>query len=310
MAGAISGTFLTYSAIGNREDLADMIYNIDPVEVPFQGMIDKNKASAVLHEWQTQALAAAAQNAQLEGDEAAFVAVTPTARVNNRCQIARKTVIVSGTQDAVDKAGREGEMAYQMVLKNKELRRDMEFDLCGNQAPVTGSSAVARQLRPLCGWYATNTSRGATGANGTTSAAAGDGTQRAFTEALLKPVLQSIWVNGGKPDKLMVGPTQRVIVSSFTSNITRYQDTSDKKLTTALEIYDYDFGSITVVPNRFQRDRDVHILQSDLWALSYLRKPFTKDLAATGDAEKGMVITEYTLEARNEKGSGIVADCS
>jgi hypothetical protein len=303
-------TFLTFSAIGNREDLVDMIYNIDPVETPFQSRIDKNKASAVLHEWQTQALAAAAQNAQVEGDEAAFTAVTPTVRVNNRCQIARKTVAVSGTQEAVDKAGREGEMAYQMVLKNKELRRDMEFDLCGNQAPVTGSSAVARQFRPLCGWYATNTSRGATGANGTTALAAVDGTQRAFTEALLKPVLSSIWVNGGKPDIAMVGPTQRVIFSSFTSNVTRYQDTSDKKLTTSLEIYDYDFGSITVVPNRFQRDRDVHILQTDLWAISYLRKPFTKDLAPTGDAEKGMTITEYTLEARNEKGSGIVADCS
>ena len=310
MAGALAGTFLTYSAIGNREDLADMIYNIDPVEVPFQGMIDKAKASAVLHEWQTQALAPAAQNAQLEGDEAAFVPVTPTVRVNNRCQIARKTVIVSGTQEAVDKAGRESEMAYQMVLKNKELRRDMEFDLCGNQAPVTGSSAVARQLRPLCGWYATNTSRGATGTNGTTSAAAGDGTQRAFTEALLKPVLQSIWTNGGKPTKLMVGPTQRVIVSGFTSNITRYQDTSDKKLTTSLEIYDSDFCSLAVVPNRFQRDRDVHVIQPDLWATAMLRKPFTKDLAATGDADKGMIICEYTLEARNEKGSGIVADCS
>lgn len=310
MAGIISGTFLTFSAIGNREDLTDMIYNIDPVETPFQAMCDKNKATAVLHEWQTQALAAAAQNAQLEGDEAAFTAVTPTVRLNNRCQIARKTVIVSGTQEAVDKAGRESEMAYQMVLKNKELRRDMEFDLCGNQAPVTGNSTTARQLRPLCGWYATNTSRGATGTNGTTSAAAGDGTQRAFTEVLLKPVLQSIWTNGGKPTKLMVGPTQRVIVSGFTSNITRYQDTSDKKLVTALEVYDYDFGSVTVVPNRFQRDRDVHILQPDLWAVSMLRKPFTKDLAATGDADKGMLITEYTLEARNERGSGIVADCT
>jgi hypothetical protein len=304
------GTFLTFSAIGNREDLVDMIYNIDPTECPFQARIDKNKASAVLHEWQTQALAPAAQNAQLEGDDAAFTAVTPTVRVNNRCQIARKAVSISGTQEAVDKAGRESEMAYQMVLKNKELRRDMEFDLTNNQAPVTGNSSTARQLRPLCGWYATNTARGATGGNGTTSAAAIDGTQRAFSEAVLKPVLASIWVNGGKPDIIMVNQTQRQIISGFTSNITRYQDTSDKKLVTALEIYDYDFGSITVQPNRFQRDRDVHILQTDLWAISYLRKPFTKDIAATGDSEKGMVITEYTLEARNEKGSGIVADCS
>jgi hypothetical protein len=223
MAGnVIAGTFLTYSAIGNREDLADMIYNIDPVETPFQAAIDKTKATAVLHEWQTQALAAAAQNAQVEGDEAAFVAVTPTVRVQNRCQIARKTVIVSGTQDAVDKAGREGEMAYQMVLKNKELRRDMEFDLCGNQAPVTGNSTTARQLRPLCGWYATNFQRGATGANGTTVLAAVDGTQVPLTEAMIKTAMQQAWTQGGKPTMLMVGPSHKVAVSAFTGNVTRY----------------------------------------------------------------------------------------
>jgi hypothetical protein len=306
----VLNTFLTFSAIGNREDLVDMIYNIDPVETPFQAMIDKTTSKAVLHEWQTQALAAAAQNAQVEGDEAAFTAVTPTVRVNNRCQIARKTVIVSGTQEVVDKAGREGEMAYQMVLKNKELRRDMEFDLCGNQAPVTGSSAVARQLRPLCGWYATNDSRGATGADGTTALAAVDGTQRALTEPLVKTVMASCWTNGGKPTKMMCGPVNKQVISSFTANTTRYQDTSDKKLVTSLEIYDTDFGPLAVVPNRFSRERDLHLIQPDMWAVAYLRKPTTKDLAPTGDAEKGMIICEYTLEARNEKSSGIVADLS
>jgi len=304
----VANTFLTFSAIGNREDLSDMIYNIDPIETPFQSMIDKTKATAVLHEWQTQALAAAAQNAQLEGDEAAFVAVTPTVRVNNRCQIARKTVIVSGTQESVDKAGREGEMAYQMVLKNKELRRDMEFDLTGNQAPVTGNSTTARQLRPLCGWYTTNDQRGATGTDGTSAAAAGEGTQRALTDVLVKAAMQAAWTQGGKPTKLMVGPFNKTVVSGFTTNVTRYQDTSDKRLVTSLEIYDTDFGPLSVVPNRFQRERDAHLLQPDMWAVAYLRKPSTKDLAATGDAEKGMLVTEYTLEARNEKASAIVAD--
>jgi hypothetical protein len=304
-------TFLTFSAIGNREDLADMIYNIDPVETPFQAMVDKTKASAVLHEWQTQALAPAAQNAQLEGDEAAFTAVTPTVRVNNRCQIARKTVIVSGTQEAVDKAGREGEMAYQMVLKNKELRRDMEFDLCGNQAPVTGNSTTARQLRPLCGWYATNDVRataGTPGADGTTAAAATDGTQVALTEAMVKTAMANCWTNGGKPTKMMCGPVNKVKISAFTANTTRYQDTSDKRLVTSLEIYDTDFGPLAIVPNRFQRERDVHILQPDMWAIAYLRKVFTKDLAATGDADKAMLTTEFTLECRNEKSSAVVAD--
>src|SRR6185312_524239 len=132
----IANTYLTFSAIGNREDLVDEIYMISPTDTPFQAAIGKVKARAVLHEWLPDSLAA----------------VTPPSRASNRCQISYKDVIVSGTQDAVAKAGRKTEMVYQLMKRTKELRRDMEFILCGNQAPVAGSSATARQLRPLCGW--------------------------------------------------------------------------------------------------------------------------------------------------------------
>lgn len=305
----VANTFLTFSAIGNREDLADVIYNISPVDTPFMAAIGKSKASAVLHEWQTDALAAAAANAQLEGDEVAFAAVTPTVRLGNRCQISRKEAIVSGTQDtAVDKAGRAREMTYQLMKRSKELRRDMETVLTQNQAPVTGNSTTARQLRPLCGWYATNDSRGAGGADGTTSAAATDGTQRALTEALLKGVLQLCWTAGGDPNLVMVGPFNKTVISGFTGNVTKYQDTSNQKLSANIDVYRSDFGTHRIVANRFSRDRDAHVLDTSMWALATLRSPKTTDLAKTGDAEKAMVITEYTLEARNEAASGIVAD--
>lgn len=304
----ITNEFLTYSAIGNREDLADVIYNIDPVECPFMSGIDKAKAKATLHEWQTQALAAAAQNAQLQGDEATFSAVTATVRPVNRTQISWKTVAVSGTQEAVDKAGRESEMVYQMVLKNKELRRDMEFDLTNNQTPTTGDSTTAQLYRPLPGWITTNDNRGTGGADGTTSAAVTNGTQRPLTETLMKTVSQNVWTQGGKPDTWMVGAFNKTVISGFTGNTTRMQDTTNAKLVSNIDVYRDDFGTKKIVANRFQRSRDAHLLQMDLWAIAYLRKPFTKDLAATGDSEKGMIIVEYTLEARNEKGSGGVYD--
>jgi hypothetical protein len=147
----VTNTLLTFSAIGNREDLLDKIYNISPVDVPLQSMSDDATAKATLHEWQTEALTAAAANAQLQGDDVAFGAAILTTRVSNRTQISRKEVVVSGTQEAIDKAGRNSEMVRQMANKRAELMRDKEFVLCSNQAPVTGNSTTAPQLRPLMG---------------------------------------------------------------------------------------------------------------------------------------------------------------
>lgn len=308
----LTNTFLTFSAIGNREDLADVIYNISPVDVPFMGSVGKSTATAVLHEWQSDALATAANNAVLEGDDITnsytFLPVVPTVRLGNRCQISRKDVVVSGTQDAVDKAGRRKEMVYQMMKRARELRRDMELTLTQNQAPVVGNSSTARQLRPLCGWYGTNTNRGASGANGTGSAAATDGTQRPLTESMVKSMLQSCWTAGGTPDLIMSGPFNKTVISTFTGNNTRMQDVSDGTLTAAIDVYESDFGTHRVVANRFSRDRDLHVLSTDLWGIAYLRPITTIDLAKTGDNEKGQLIAEYTLEARNEAGSGIIAD--
>ncbi len=304
-----TGTYLTFSAVGNREDLADTIFTISPTDTPFMANIQESKANAVLHEWQTDTLAAAGPNAQVEGnDYASFSTVQPTARLGNRCQISSKDVIVSGTQQIVDKAGRTKELVYQLKKKSDELRRDMEFVLCGNQSPVTGNSTTARQLRPLCGWYATNTSRGTGGADGSTGAAATDGTSRPLTETLLKNVVQSAWSNGGDISLIMCGPNQKVNISGFTGGATKFDKTEDRRLVAAIDVYESDFGTHTIAANRFQRDRDVHVLDPELWAVSYLRKIETIDLAKTGDADKAIIQVEYTLEARNEAGSGIIAD--
>lgn len=311
----IQGTFETFSAVGNREDLIDEIYIISPTDTPFQANISKVRATAVLHEWQIDTLAAAGANAQIEGDDSStsgfFPTPSATSRISNNTQISRKTVIVSGTQDAVNKAGRKKEIVYQLMKRAKELRRDMEFVLTNNQTPVPNSSAnatTARAMRPLPNWYSTNTSRGAAGSNGSSTAAVTDGTQRVLTEGFVKSMIQSAWTQGGEPDLIMTGPFNKTVVSGFTGNNTRMQDTSDGELKSAIDIYVSDFGTHKIVPNKFSRDRDLHILTTDLWAVAYLRPMQTIDLAKTGDSEKGFVLAEYSLEARNEAGSAVVAD--
>lgn len=305
----VAGTALTFSAIGNREDLVDIIYNISPTDTPFLGKIGSNKAIATKHEWQTDTLAAAAANAQLEGDDFAYSTPGFTSRIDNNCQISFKTLVVSKSQDAVRKAGREREFSYQLLKRTKELRRDMEFVLTQNQAKVNGNSTTARQLRSLCSWYTTNVQRGAGGANGSASTAATDGTQRPLTESLLKTGIQSAWTAGGEIDLILSGPFNKQQISSFAGNVTRMDGNSDdKKLNTAIDIYVSDFGSHMIMADRFSRDRDLHLLTTSLWAVPYLRPMTTLDIAATGDATKGAAIVEYTLEARNESGSAIVAD--
>lgn len=312
----VSNTFLTFSAIGNREDLSPTIYNISPTDTPFQASVGKNKAEATLHEWQTDVLAAAAANAQIQGDDTTssytFSAVTPTTRLNNRTQISRKDVVVSGTQDAVNKAGRKKEMVYQLLKKSKELARDMEFVLTQNQGIVTGNSTTAPQLRSLETWAGVTTTnnyvQGAGGVVSSAGAAKTDGTQVQLTEARLKTALQGAWSNGGEIDLIMVGPFNKTVVSGFTGNNTRTQDTSDKKLISAINVYVSDFGTHKVVANRFSRDRTLHALMTDMWAVSTLRPKQTIDLAKVGDNEKAMILAEYTLESRNDSGSAWVFD--
>ena len=310
-----TNTFTTYSATGNREDLSDMIFRIDPTDTPFMTGIEKTKATAVNHEWQTQALAAAnAGNAQLEGDDATADATTPTVRLGNIAQISRKVPQVSGTQQAVEHAGRDNEMAYQEMLKGLELKRDMESILVGtNQAKNTGNATTARNLASILSWVKSNTQKGAGGADPTAADGTGtrtDGTQRAFTEASLKAALSSIWSAGGKPDVIMTGAFNKQTFSTFTGRATPVEDTKAKKIIAAVDAYESDFGRLTVTPNRFMRARDVLILQMEMWAVAYLngRKMVSVPLAKTGDSERKEVLSEYTLEARNEKSSGGVFD--
>lgn len=315
-----SGTYTKYDAKGIREDLSDVIYNISPVDTPFMSSIGTGpKAKQTTVEWQTDSLAAAdGTNAQLEGDDASFSTPAATVRVGNYCQISRKTLVLSGTLEAVDKAGRKSELAYQIAKRGRELKRDMETILLRAQGGDAGGTGTARQLASMNAWLKTNTDVGSTGADptytsGVPGAARTDGTQRAFTETILKAVVQDVWTEGGNPKVIMVGPFNKTEVSAFSGIATRNFDLSnvDPKPTAIIasaDVYVSDFGTLRVVPNRFQRERDGWILDWELLRLRFLRPFMTEKLAKTGDAEKRMLLAEYTLQVDQEAGLGLAAD--
>jgi len=305
-----TNTFDTYDSVGEREDLSDVIYNISPTDTPFLSSAAKTSATAVLHEWQTDALAAAStSNAVIEGDEATLDAVTATTRLSNSCQIMDKTVVITGTQEAVDKAGRASELAYQIAKKAKELKRDMEAQITTNNAEVTGSATAAREMGSLGAWVATNDVMGTSGTSGSVgNTARTDGTQRAFTEDLLKSVIKSVWNEGGDPTMIMVGPFNKQKLSGFTGNSTRFDAGADATLYTSVDVYASDFGQLQVVPNRFSRDRDCYVLDMNYWGIAFLRDFSMHELSKTGDSEKRQLLVEATLESRNEAASGLVAD--
>jgi hypothetical protein len=307
----VSGTYSKYDAVGLREDLTDIIYNISPTDTPFMSSIAKSKATAVNHEWQLDTLAsAAADNAKIEGDEVSFSAPSSTTRRGNVTQISTKSVIISGTLEVVNKAGRNSELAYQISKASKELKRDMETSLCDNNAQVAGDDSTARELSGLGSWLKTNQSAGAGGSAPGTSGtnARTDGTQRAFTEDQLKTVIKSVWDNGGDPSMVMVGSFNKQKLSGFTGGSTRFDPAENKRLVAAVDVYESDFGALQVTPNRFQRARDAFVLTPELFAVAFLRDFSLEDLAKTGDAMKQFLLVEYTLESRQESGSGIIAD--
>lgn len=307
-----TNTYATNDMIGIREDLSDVIYNIAPIETPFLSMVARTTASNTLHEWQTDSLDAAAENKVIEGDNVTAGASTPSVRLNNRIQQSEKAASVTSIARSVNTAGRADELDYQMLKRGKELRRDMEFILLSNKAKVTGSDVAAPELAGIGSWIATNTDFGTSGVDpaGTGAGARTDGTQRAFTEDQLKTVMQEIFTQGGMPDTLMLGAFNRQIFSSFSAGRTNVQKVEDKTLHASFDVYASDFGTLKVIPNRLQRARDALILQMDMWAVAFVpdHNMAAFDLSKTGHSDQKVITSAYTLEARQQKSSGIVAD--
>jgi len=303
-----ANAFLTNAAIGNREDLTDVIWNTAPTDTPLLSAIERVSATAVTHEWQRDVLAAPANNAIAEGADAAYTAITPTQRLANQTQISRKSFSISDTQEAVRTAGRPSDIRYNTVKQGKELKKDMEVACIENPTFTTGAT---RQTKGLRGFCVTNNSLGASGvAPAFPNTGPTDGTLRGFTEAILRTVVLGAYTNGGNPQMLLVAPAIKQVMSvGFVGNGTRFVKTEAKKLTSAYDIYESDFGSFSIVPNRCMgRTREAYLVDPDLVALAVLRDMQTDEMARIGSARNFIIESEYALEVREERGLACARD--
>lgn len=319
-----TAAYQTYQAKGIREDLSKLIFDISPDETPGVKMCKKGTSKQSRKEWQLDALDdATSGNAHLQGDDSTGQTATPTVRAGNFHQILKKTVVVTATMRAVDTAGREDELTYQLDKRMREVKRDLEKTIVSANAATAGVAASAAKLAGMEAWIATNKATvGGTTANATTpgldtsagyvNTAPTDVTQGTLSETALKNVIQLAWAAGGEPTIIMcAGTVKQKISAGFTGISTRYRDVPSKQqaeIIAGADTYVSDFGVHTVVPNRFMRDRTVLVLDPQYWEISALRNFKMEKLAKTGDADKHHIVGEYTLVSRNEKASAKVTD--
>ena len=306
----VTNAFDTYTATSDREQLSDIIYNISPMSTPFMSSIGKTNVRNVQFDWQTEALPNPTGTGQLEGFELSRAASTATVREINFCQISSRDATVTGTQNASDAAGKKSEMAHQLAVMAKALKRDMETALCSKVAKNAGAAATVRQTGGFETWTETNVSRGSGGSGAGNGAAPVDGTQRAFSETILKAVQQLCFANGGEPSMLVVGPHVKGVVSGFSGRTSVTQTVDANTVEASVAIYAGDFGELKVVPSNFSRARSALFVDPNFAKTCFMRDFETIDIATIGDAVTKMLVVEFGLEVSNEKAHGIAADLS
>jgi len=320
---APANTYRTTNAVGNREELSDVVNRITPEDTPIYSLIPKGSVSSVHPEWEIDELAPPGANVQTEGDEYTFAATTPPDRVGNYTQIFRKDGIFSNTQEVVDNAGRAEKKKFQKLKKGIEIKKDVEYSIVSNVGSVGGATRVSAGLPA---WLETNVTRGATGANGGFDETDGlvdpatNGTQRAFTKTLLDNVMSQAYISGGNVRHLVVAPYVKSVFVGFMSDANvaefRYAASADgrKTIISNADVYEGPFGKVLVHPNRVMAvnagvARNAFLIDTDMMSFDWLRRiQEDKDLAKTGDNTKFVLIGEGTLRVKNEAGLGLVAD--
>lgn len=331
----------------NREDLSDVIYNIDPTETPFVSGCERGVATNKKHEWQIDELVTEGMNANAEGADytASYDTRPEPDRLFNYTQISAKNLSVTGTQEAIEHAGRKSELAYQMAKMGLEIRRDIEYQmlsgLSGAEADsLTGANAVdgagapifagtsgaggnARVAGSISTWIFTNQSVGTGGTPQSVTSnqpAAGDvyevGTARAFLESHLKEVIRKCYIEGGNPSHVFVDPFNKQAVSAMTGGTTRFDQSEDRRLVTAVDVYVSDFGEHMIIPDRFLKQNgtdgsdgvSAYVMDMTKWGIHYLRPFMQENLARIGDAVNRLLIAEWTLCSKNQASSGMVRD--
>lgn len=319
----VAGTTDTFDLVGIAEDIEDAIFLISPTETPVLTMAGKKKASNTLHQWQTDSLAAVTHQPQVEGDDAAFATASPTVMLSNYTQINRKTLIVSRTADTVRKYGRAKETVRLIKKYGKEIKRDVEYSIVGKQGSSAGGSATARQSAGLGAMIVNRRFASGTGTNttGTTPGfaagvwtAATEGTASTFVEADLKAALELAWLDGGNPTKLVMNSQPKRTLAGF-AGATAYagfynpnQGKAQGAVIAGVDQYVSDYGNHTVVLDRYMAQSVVYCLDPEYISVAWLDNIQMQELAKTGDADKSMLIGEWTLVLENPDAHAQIRD--
>ena len=308
-----TNTYTTYDQKGLREDLSNIIYDISPDETPLLSGIARVKATNTIHSWQTDTLRAAAVNAHLEGDDTTAQAQVATVRLQGASQIFKNAVITTGTDTAVNAAGRGKAMAYAILRVAKEQKMDIEKALFSNVATNAGANGTIRTLGGLPAWAKTNVvNMGAGGANptGDGSDVRSAGALSVFNQTKFDSAMQKVWVSGGKPDCVYLSAFQMNKALGFTGNNNQRSTGATGKVSQLINVYMTPWGSVDFIPVRLSGPSDVWIIQKDKLAFAELRPMASSELAKTGDNSMRQIISEGTLEVRNEAALGLVTDCT
>lgn len=310
----VDDAFTTYDAQANREDLSDIIYNIDPFDTPMMTAAGRRNITNVIYDWQTENLPLEVLDADLEGFELDRAASTPTVRETGVAQIKHRDATISGTQEAGNPAGKRSEMAHQMALVGKALKRDCESVLFGTtQVAETGDAVTARTTRALINWLHTNTifQSGAGGADpvpSTNTPVVDDGTPVPFTEAMLNDAIQLAYENGAEPSLLFCGPYNKRVVSTFVGRANSRHMISAKKVVNSVTLYASDFGDFKVLPTRWIRPQEVFGMDPRYYRVAYYRNFQRSKIAKIGDADTNMLVVEFGLQVDNEAAHFAIRD--
>lgn len=305
-----TSNFSTYDQVGKKEDISDTITNLSPMDVPFQSSIGTEGIHNVVHQWQEDSLIDAGVNSAIEGADAPSAVQNATVMRSNVSQIFTKTAKATGTADAVTTYGRAKELAYQMGLRSKEIKRDREYALVGvDQAAVNTNVATARKMASVSQQIDATLTYTVNSTGGALNSGVGSPTAAPLREDIITTVSQAAYTAGADPSVLMVKPADAVIVAGFQANSrTRYVENGDRKIVNAVDVYVSPFGDLKVVKNRFIKTTDALVYDPSMWKILVLRNWRRWELAKTGDSTNMQILGEFSNKHRNFKASGRVTN--
>jgi hypothetical protein len=314
-SSAPAGSTASYNLSGNalREDLADIIYDISPLDCYFMNKAGRGTSKSTLHEWQIDALAAVAANAKVEGDDHSAPARSMPSRLKNYTQISRKDIVVTGTSRKVNTAGFAEILAYDTAKAGKEIKRDMEYAMLGNNQASAGTSASPRVSGGVPNWITetqhykiaaqtTVTTTAVASGLATASGATWATSNTAYAEADLNSMLKLAWSTGGEVDTVLADSVGFARAAAFTGVAQRFRDVASKQPAQIIgfaSVYVSPYGTVQLVLSRYIPANSWYGLQMDMWEVAYLRPFQTLEIAKSGDSDKRTLLAEWTLVARN-----------